>query len=127
MKIVRYLDKGIVSYGVIEKDIIKEIKGTPFNKIIFTDNIYPLSEVKLVAPSTPSKILAMALNYKSHILEIRKPPTNPEPFFKTPSCIIGSNEPIILPRGAGLVQEEGELVVVIGRRCGKVSKAEAMH
>jgi 2-keto-4-pentenoate hydratase/2-oxohepta-3-ene-1,7-dioic acid hydratase in catechol pathway len=126
MKIVRYLDKGIPSYGVIEKEIIKEIKGTPFNKIIFTDSIYQLSDVKLVAPSTPSKILGMALNYKSHILETRKPPTKPEPFFKTPSCIIGPSEPIILPRGVGLVQEEGELVVVIGRRCSKVSKAEAM-
>ncbi len=126
MKIVKYLDKGMPSYGVIEKDIIKQIKGNPFNKIIFTDSIYPLSEVKLVAPSTPTKILAIARNYKSHILETRKPPTKPEPFFKTPSCIIGSNEPVILPRGVGLVQEEGELVVVIGRRCSKVSKTEAM-
>ena len=126
MKIVRYLVNDTVSYGVVEEDHVKEIDGLPFQGITFTSCIYPLSEVKILAPSTPSKILAMALNYESHIRGTPKP-TKPEPFFKTPSCIIGPGESIILPRGVGEVQEEAELVVIIGRRCRKVSKSRAME
>jgi 2-keto-4-pentenoate hydratase/2-oxohepta-3-ene-1,7-dioic acid hydratase in catechol pathway len=67
----------------------------------------------------------MALNYKSH-LGGHEAPKRPEPFFKVPSCIIGPGEPIVLPKGTSRVDEEAELVVVIGRKCSKVSKARAL-
>jgi len=126
MKIMRYLVKDKLSYGVVEEARVKEMDGPPFQGITFTGRTYPLSEVKILAPSTPTKVLAMALNYASHIRGAPQP-TKPEPFFKTPSCIIGPGDPIILPRGVGEVHEEAELVVVIGRRCRKVSQSEAME
>ena len=126
MKIVRYLAKGRISYGVIEVETVRQIRGNPFGKIIYTGSRYQLSEVRLLAPFRPSKILAMALNYKSHIRGATAP-TKPEPFFKTPSCIIGPGETIIIPKGTSRVDEEAELVVVIGKRCSKVSKAEALN
>ncbi len=125
MKIVRYLVKDSPAYGVVEDDHVKELEGPPFHGITLTGRTHSLSEVQILAPSTPTKILAMALNYASHIRGAPQP-SKPEPFFKTPSCIIGPGDPIILPRGVGEVQEEAELVVVIGRRCRKVSKAEAL-
>jgi len=125
MKIVRYLAEGRISYGEVEDETVKQIRGNPFDKIAYTGSEYPLSEIRLLAPSTPSKILAMALNYKSH-LRSATAPTKPEPFFKTPSCIIGPGEPIIIPKGTNRVDEEAELVAVIGKRCSKVSKAEAL-
>jgi 2-keto-4-pentenoate hydratase/2-oxohepta-3-ene-1,7-dioic acid hydratase in catechol pathway len=126
MKIVRYLIKDRVLYGVLEEDVVKEIEDTPFSGIKYTGDVFPLPEVKLLAPVIPSKILALALNYASHIRRSPKP-TKPEPFFKTSSCIIGPGEPIILPKGVGMVQEEAELVVVIGRRCKRVSRTKAME
>ena len=125
MKIVRCLVKDKVLYGVVEEDVVKELEDTPFSGITYTGNVYPLSGVKILPPVMPSKILALALNYASHISSSSKP-TKPEPFFKTPSCVIGPGESIILPKGVGMVQEEAELVVVIGRRCKSVSKTQAM-
>jgi len=125
MKIVRCLVKDRVLYGVVEDDVVKELEDTPFSEITYTGNVYPLSGVKLLPPVMPSKILALALNYASHISGSSKP-TKPEPFFKTPSCVIGPGESIILPKGVGMVQEEAELVVVIGRKCKSVSRTQAM-
>ena len=125
MKFARYQAQGKVSYGVVEGDVVKEMSGTPFEKYQLTGKSHKLSEVKLLAPCTPVKMLAMALNYKSHLGD-QKPPDQPEPFFKVPTSIIGPGDTIILPKNAGRIDEEAELVVVIGRRCKGVSKADAL-
>ena len=124
MKFVRFSVRGRVAYGVVENNIVKQTKGNPFGRLVFEGSEYPLSEVKLKAPCRPTKSLAMALNYKSH-LGGHEAPKRPEPFFKVPSCIIGPGEPIVLPKGTSRVDEEAELVVVIGRKCSKVSKTRA--
>lgn len=125
MNIARYQVKGMVCYGVVDNDIVRQIKGSPFDRITFTGEETPLSEVKVLSPFIPSKILALALNYKSHLHD-RNAPTKPEPFYKVPSCVIGPEETIILPREAGRVEEEAELVAVIGKKCSKVSKNKAL-
>jgi 2-keto-4-pentenoate hydratase/2-oxohepta-3-ene-1,7-dioic acid hydratase in catechol pathway len=125
MKIIRCRIKDRVCYGVVEADVVKEIEDTPFRGITYTGTVYPLSGVTLLAPVTPSKILALALNYASHIRR-SPPPTKPEPFFKTPSCVIGPGDAIRLPKAAETVEEEAELVVVMGRRCRRASPANAM-
>jgi len=125
MKFARYATNGKVSYGIVEKNTIRQIKGDLLGKLSFTGSECPLSEVKLLAPFMPSKILAMALNYKSH-LGSSPAPAKPEPFYKVATCVIGPGDTIILPKGSIRVEEEAELVVVIGKRCSKVSKAEAM-
>ena len=125
MRIARCLIKGSIFYGVVKNNTVRQIKGNPFGKLIFTGSEYKTSEVKLLAPSNPSKILALALNYKSH-LEDQPAPSKPEPFFKAPTCVIGPDEPIIIPKGARRVEEEAELIAVIGRRCSKVSKEKAL-
>lgn len=125
MKFVRFLKEKQVSYGILENDLITQLVSAPYESVQVTDTTYSLSEVQLLAPTTPSKVLAMALNYESHIRDARKP-TKPEPFLKTPSCIIGLNDPIILPHDAGTVHEEAELVVVIGKKCKHVSQQNAL-
>lgn len=125
MKIARYLVGDEISYGVVEDDVVKQTSGTPFERIQLTGKEQPLSKVKLLAPCAPSKCLALALNYTSHLSD-RTPPERPEPFYKVPSCIIGPDDTIVLPKQAGRVDEEAELVVVIGRRCSKVSEAQAL-
>ncbi len=126
MKFARCDVDGETVYGVIEGDLVRRITATPFEEYEMTDHCNYLREIKLLAPSTPSKILAMAFNVKSHLGD-RQAPTEPQPFLKTPSSVIGTGDTILLPKNAVRVEEEGELVVVIGRRCSKVSQADALR
>ena len=70
-------------------------------------------------------MVAIGLNYKSHLGD-REPPKVPEPFFKTPSCVVGQSDAIVLPRESNLVQEEAELAVVFGKRCRGATRANAL-
>lgn len=86
---------------------------------------FKLSEVKLLAPiGSPSKILALAGNYQSH-LGAAAPRTSPEPFYKPPSSLQNPEDPIVIPPGAKDVHYEGELVIVIGKRARRAGLAEA--
>ena len=125
MKFARYEAHGEVAYGVVENDIVKQISTTPFDQFQVTDHTHQLSDVRLLAPCTPAKIVAIGRNYISH-LRGRDAPERPEAFFKVSSSIIGPGEAIILPQDAGEVHEEAELVAVIGKRCKKVTKEEAL-
>ncbi len=74
----------------------------------------------------PSKIVAVGLNYRSHAEELgMQVPREPVIFLKPPTSVIGPGEAIRLPPGAGRVDYEAELAVVIGRRCHAVSPGEA--
>jgi len=85
-----------------------------------------LSEVRLEAPVRPSKCLAIGFNYAEHIEETgRKRPDFPTFFNKQVSCINGPHDPIHLPRVSGALDYEGELALVIGRRCRHVPKERA--
>lgn len=76
----------------------------------------PLSEVKLLAPVAPSKIVCVGRNYKDHAAELGNAmPSEPLLFLKAPSAIISSGDAIELPALSNQVEHEGELGVVIGR------------
>jgi 2-keto-4-pentenoate hydratase/2-oxohepta-3-ene-1,7-dioic acid hydratase in catechol pathway len=86
-----------------------------------------LAEVKLEAPVLrPPKILAVGLNYADHIAETgREPPTIPMIFNKQSTSVVGPGEAIHRPRVSEMLDYEGELGVVIGRRCRHVPKERA--
>jgi 2-keto-4-pentenoate hydratase/2-oxohepta-3-ene-1,7-dioic acid hydratase in catechol pathway len=91
---------------------------------------HPLSEVVLEAPiANPQKFLAIGMNYKEHAEEARRAgmtvPTSQLWFNKQVSCINGPYAPVHLPRVSKALDYEGELGVVIGRRCQGVSPDEA--
>ena len=125
MKFARYEAHGQVSYGVLEGDVLKEITTTPFEDYQVTDHSHKISEVKLLAPTAPSKILAAGLNYISHLRD-REPPKEPMVFIKTPSSLVGPGDSIKRPKNVETFQEEGELVVVMKKRCSKVSPEQAL-
>jgi 2-keto-4-pentenoate hydratase/2-oxohepta-3-ene-1,7-dioic acid hydratase in catechol pathway len=84
-----------------------------------------LSEAKLLAPVTPSKIVCVGRNYQAHAAELGNPsPIEPLLFLKPPSAIIADGEAIELPNLSERVEHEGELGVVIGRRCKYLSLEE---
>ncbi|MEO1271419.1 MAG: fumarylacetoacetate hydrolase family protein, partial [Myxococcota bacterium] len=87
----------------------------------------PLSDLHLLPPSAPSKIVCVGLNYRHHAEEMNKPiPAEPLIFLKAPSALLSPMEPIILPDASALVHHEGEMAVVIGQRTCRVTEAEAM-
>ncbi|HET7217638.1 MAG TPA: fumarylacetoacetate hydrolase family protein [Vicinamibacterales bacterium] len=81
---------------------------------------------RLLAPVAPSKIVAIGRNYRDHAAELNNPvPVEPLIFLKPPSAIVGPGEPIVLPPGAGRVDHEAELGVVIGARARHVRAEDA--
>ena len=122
---VRYERAGSISHGLLRGDQIEPIEGELFGAHTPTGQSIPLSDVKLLYPCKPTKILALAGNYSSHLAEGSTPHALPEPFYKTTNSISGPDEPIIYPPGARDVHYEAEFVIVIGKRAKKVSEAEA--
>jgi 2-keto-4-pentenoate hydratase/2-oxohepta-3-ene-1,7-dioic acid hydratase in catechol pathway len=121
---VRYSAGGKTAYGMLDGDVVRELSGDFFQSPRPTGKTLRRSEVTLLAPVVPSKVIAVGLNYKSHIGE--SPAAKyPGLFAKMPTSIVGPDASIVIPPGAGNVHFEGELVVVIGRRAKNVSVADA--
>lgn len=75
---------------------------------------------------TPSKVVCVGLNYKAHILEMgRGLPTHPTLFAKFSATLTGPHDDIALPAEDDALDWEGELTVVIGKRCRRVAEADA--
>ncbi len=121
---VRYEHQGNTSYGILDGDTIRQLNGAPTQGGSPTGAVVSRSAVRLLAPVTPGKVIAIGFNYKSH-LDGREPPSEPGVFIKLPSSIIGPGENIVFPPGASNVHYEGELVVVIGRTAHRISPEQA--
>ncbi len=86
-----------------------------------------LADVRLEAPiRRPPKFLAVGLNYADHVAEAKlEKPAHPTIFNKQSTCVVGPNDAIHVPRASHVVDYEGELGFVIGRRCRHVSRDDA--
>ncbi len=128
VKYARFLSDNKVSYGIVEHNIIKEITGNPIimENCHVTGKEFSLHQVKILAPNpNPTKMVCLALNYRSHIFGA-KVPSHPEPFYKVPTSIIGPGETIRIPRDAGRVVCESELVAVIGKKTHNIPESQAL-
>lgn len=126
MVLLRFLLAGQAQTGILQEGAVHALEGD------FADPrpgrpLAPLDEVQLLAPVLPGKVLAVGRNYAAHAAEFNNPPP-PEPllFLKPPSAVIGPGESIVLPALSQQVDYEAELAVVIGRRCRRVRREEAL-
>jgi len=127
MKIVRFSIDKKVRYGILKDNSIQCIEDKPYRSIKPSDQSYKLSEVELLAPCTPTKIVALGLNYRSHAEEVNIPPAEaPILFLKPPTAVIGPEENIIYPSSSHRVDYEGELGVVIRKPIWRVSVEDAL-
>ena len=127
MKIVRFAADNKVKYGILSGESIQAIEGEPFLSIKPVDDHYQLSEVKLLSPCIPSKIVAIGLNYRSHAEETNSAlPEAPMIFIKPPTAVIGPEDNIVYPPSSTRVDYECELGVVIKKPAWQVSKEEAL-
>jgi len=133
MKICRYVMREASTseatsprYGLIEGENVIEISGPPWGAWTRGSRSSRLAEVRLLAPVEPSKIVCIGRNYAAHAAEMGNDvPKEPLMFLKPPSSIIGPQEAIVLPKYSQRVEHEGELALVIGRRCSHLSDADA--
>ena len=85
----------------------------------------PLSSLHLLPPVAPSKILCVGRNYREHAAELgNEAPKEPLLFLKPPSALLGPRGSIRMPDLSQRVDYEGELGIVIGRRCRKIGPGE---
>ncbi len=132
MKYCRFVTDGDPKFGVVEQkngeSWIAELRESPWQ----TDNLKTLplppvrlSEVSLLAPVAPSKIVCVGRNYRDHAKELgNEVPTEPLLFFKPPSSLLAPGAPILLPAISQRIDFEGELAIVIGKRARKLKRAE---
>jgi 2-keto-4-pentenoate hydratase/2-oxohepta-3-ene-1,7-dioic acid hydratase in catechol pathway len=126
MLIVRFRAGRTAAYGVLEGAAVLEYSGMPWSGFRRGRKRHALRQVALLAPVTPSKIVAIGLNYRARAAELKALlPEMPELTLKSPSAVIGPDDPIVLPAQSVLVEHEAELAVVIGRRCRNVPAERA--
>ena len=120
----RFALDGHPRFALVEEGRARELSGDLFSPPHPAGREFAVSELKLLAPCLPPKILAVGQNYASHLGD-RKMPKNPEMFYKPISSLQDPLGPIVIPPDAQDVHYEGELVVVIGKTIRHASPEEA--
>jgi 2-keto-4-pentenoate hydratase/2-oxohepta-3-ene-1,7-dioic acid hydratase in catechol pathway len=114
----RTISSGAPVYGILDEYQVREISGAPWLGWSQSARAWPVASVRLVAPLEPTKIVCIGRNYAAHAAELgNEVPKEPLMFLKPPSSIVGPEESIVLTPYSQRVEHEGELAMVIGRRC----------
>jgi len=129
LKLFRFEVSQETRYGVLDDVELAEIDGDIFGKWEKTDRRHKVRDVRLLSPITPSKVVALGLNYCDHAKEMgEEPPEEPIIFLKPSTAVIGMNEAIIYPPDgiSSRVDYEAELGIVIGKRAKAVKAEKAL-
>jgi len=118
MKHVRILHHDSPAHGRLEGSSI----------ILDDGSIVAEAEARYLSPVQPGKILATHLSYRSRCVEyaMKHPPDTPSYFLKPPSSLSYHRAPVARPRGCRFLNYEGEIAVVIGKRCYGASLEDAL-
>lgn len=112
-------------HGIFEGASVFEIRGEFFGARERTGRKWPADQVKFLPPAVPTKIVAVGRNYREHVKEFNNPlPKEPAIFLKPPSSVLAPGDPIVIPVLSQRVEYEGELAVIIGKRCFHVREDE---
>lgn len=133
MKVVRYRDSATGSgrYGIVEDGTVYAASGDPYQDEGLQRGaaVGQLSDVELLAPVVPGKIVCVGLNYLAHVTErdaTRKVPEEPVLFMKPTSALIGPGAPIRIVNPGNETHYEAEMTMVIGRTARDVTEADAL-
>ena len=128
MKIMRFVYKEEMAYGVVTGENLRKIEGWPSGPYQISEETILMEEVKVLPPLMPGKIVAVGLNYAKHVAEVSKEQTAPPApllFLKPPTSIIGPEEGIFYPEKCKALHYEGELAVIIKNRTRMIQPDEA--
>jgi len=139
VRIARFVTGGSISWGVVEGSAdaganppfesltVAAIKDHPMGPIEFTGDRYAITDVRLLAPILPSKVVAIGRNYAAHAAELGNDvPERPLIFLKPSTSVIGTHDVIRLPPDSDQVEHEAELAVVIGKVVKDVPRDRAL-
>ncbi len=128
MKFIRFRTDKVEKKGILENNKAKRIAGNIFTDFTVLDEYYDISEIHLLPPVKPSKIICVGRNYSAHAMELNNPiPKRPLLFLKPPSAIIANEEIIKLPNISNRVEQEGELAIVIGKKGSHIKSDDALN
>jgi 2-keto-4-pentenoate hydratase/2-oxohepta-3-ene-1,7-dioic acid hydratase in catechol pathway len=129
MEFMRVLYSGDVRWALLEDAGLFWVHGDPFGEWTRAGEVSCMAGIRFLPPSAPTKIVAVGLNYRSHVEEMgSRLPTEPVLFFKPPSSVVGHRDNVVYPRHLSLqVDYEGELAVVVGRRGRNIRVEEAFE
>lgn len=114
-----------IYYGMLEGEVIRALSGWPSGEHAFTNAVHNVDQVRLLPPCVPSKIVCVGRNYLEHARELQNEvPAEPLIFLKPPSAAITTGYDIVYPPQSQRVDHEGEIGIVIGRRCRRLGPAE---
>jgi 2-keto-4-pentenoate hydratase/2-oxohepta-3-ene-1,7-dioic acid hydratase in catechol pathway len=119
MKFCRFISRANTpAYGILGDDSIREISAAPWTEWKETGKSVAVEEARLLAPVEPRKIVCIGRNYAAHAAELgNEVPKDPLIFLKPSTAVVGPGEAIILPKYSQRVEHEGELGLVVARRC----------
>lgn len=134
MRWINYsLPGGSPSYGILDDERIREVRGSPFGHHDPTGQIHRLVDVRIEVPFVPRTFYAAGLNYVKHIREYAElsgttinVPSRAEIGYRAVNALIAHNQPVVIPLDATQIEYEGEICVVIGRQAKHLSEADAM-
>jgi len=128
MKYIRFFADGAEKYGFVTGEEITELKENfLLNTTDTTGEIYHLSDVTVLPPVNPGKVIVIGLNYVKHAEEVNMPlPDEPMMFMVSPTAIVGHMEEIAIPFLEHKTDFEAELTVVIGEEASHVRAENAL-
>jgi len=130
MKICRFVPRNTAfapspRYGLVEGGDVIEIAGLPWGQWTRGAHSSRLADVRFLAPVEPSKIVCVGRNYAAHAAELgNEVPKEPLMFLKPSTSIVGPEEPVVLPKFSKQVEHEGELALVVARRCSHLRDSD---
>lgn len=126
MRIARFSQGGDPRFGILDGPELVVLKSHPLVSMETTGERVATKEVKLLAPTLPSKIVCIGMNFAAHAAEIAQDvPDEPLMFFKPSTAVIGPGDAIVLPQQSDQVELEIELAIVIGKVTKNVSREQA--
>lgn len=124
---IRFEHLGEVGFGTLQDGTISVFSGDMFENPTATGDTIALSDVKTLTPTEPSKMVCLWNNFHALAARLKvQDPGEPLYFFKSPSAFLAHGETIKRPPTyAGNIVYEGELGIVIGKRCSNISEEDA--
>src|SRR2546421_4289512 len=136
MKYCRFKLDGQDSYGLVElvmgKEVITRVLASAPEKVGDLEDLtskrmppLALADAALLPPVRPSKIVCVGRNYREHAAELgNEVPSEPLLFFKPPSSLLPPGGMILRPKVSERTDHEGELGLVIARRCHLLTESD---
>ena len=129
MRVARFSLNGNPAFGILDGPELVVLKGHPLvHGYETTGDRVALKDVKLLAPSIPSKVVCIGKNYADHVAELHLEfNLDPTSFFKPSPAIIGPGDAIVIPAQSNQIELEAELAIVMGQLAKNVSEKDALN